>query len=35
MHRRAERKHKSARAFNKGSKKTHRRNMVHRGGYRL
>lgn len=36
MHRRSERKAKSARAFNKGSRKTHRKNLsVHRGGYRL
>lgn len=36
MHRKSERKAKSARAFNKASKKTHKRNVqVMRGGFRL
>lgn len=35
MHRRSERKGKSAKRFNKGASKTHKRNMIMRGGYRL
>lgn len=36
MHRRSERKAKSARRFNKGARKTHRKNMsIMRGGWRL
>lgn len=35
MHRRKERKRASAKRFNKGASKTHKRNMVMRGGYRL
>lgn len=35
MHRKSERKATSAKRFNKGAKKTHVRNMVMRGGYRL
>lgn len=35
MRRRPVNKRKSARKFNKGAKKTHARNMVMRGGYRL
>lgn len=35
MARRAVNKRKSVRKFNKGAGKTHRRNMVMRGGYRL
>lgn len=35
MHRKAENKRKAAKRFNKGASKTHVRNMVMRGGYRL
>jgi len=35
MHRRSERKRASAKRFNRGAKKTHRKNMIMRGGYRL
>ena len=36
MHRKSERKRKSARSFNKGSKKTHKKNIsIMRGGWRL
>lgn len=35
MRRKAVNKRKSARKFNKGASKTHKRNMVMRGGYRL
>ena len=36
MHRRSERKGKSSRAFNRGAKKTHRKNIsIMRGGWRL
>lgn len=35
MHRRTERKRASAKRFNKGARKTHKRNMIMRGGYRL
>ena len=35
MHRKRERKRASAQRFNKGARKTHKRNMVMRGGYRL
>lgn len=36
MHRRSERKSKSAKQFNKGSSKTHRMNVkIMRGGWRL
>lgn len=35
MRRRAVNKRKSTRKFNKGARKTHKRNMILRGGYRL
>lgn len=36
MHRKAERRSKSAKRFNKGASKTHRKNVqVMRGGWRL
>lgn len=35
MHRKSENKRKAAKRFNKGARKTHKRNMVMRGGYRL
>lgn len=35
MYRRSVNKRKSARQFSKGAQKTHKRNMVMRGGYRL
>lgn len=36
MYRRSERKSKSAKSFNRGAKKTHRKNMqIMRGGWRL
>lgn len=35
MHRRGVNKRKSVRKFSKGASKTHKRNMVMRGGYRL
>jgi len=35
MRRKAVNKRKSAKKFNKGARKTHVKNMVMRGGYRL
>lgn len=35
MFRKSVNKRKSARKFSKGARKTHKRNMVMRGGYRL